>query len=125
MSNKGKPQMIYEHFRFRCTKTKDNTEYWSCIQCNAKAVTVNRTVAKHGVHDHAVNMADVNSAKFQNNLRKRARDEPLTSSKIIYNQEMTSAVQDGAVIASLPTFDSKRSSMLRNKRSKFFFIRII
>ena len=120
-SNKGKTQLVFENYRFRCTKSIDTTEYWTCVQCNATVITVERVVKKHGNHDHAINMEDINCARLQSNLRQRALDEPLSELKTIYNTEVASAAQAGANVGSLPTFNSVRSSMYRKRRGKNIF----
>ena len=52
-SCKGNSQLIHRNYRYRCTKNKGNTKYWTCVMCTKKAVTVDRAVVKYeDEHNH-------------------------------------------------------------------------
>ncbi|XP_040077772.3 uncharacterized protein LOC120849598 [Ixodes scapularis] len=107
-------------------KNQDEKTAWRCAKywtnnCKAAVLTKHGKVVKTTQeHNHPPDSSQLREARLKNALKQRVRSEPHLPAPQVYSREILSLVGqvDDTVMAELPTFESVRSSMYREKRKQ-------
>jgi len=114
MSRRGTSQILLDGYIYNKNVTKVTCQHWTCVSktCNGRCTTTGDFLKNVTEHNHPPENPDVYI--FQNNLRKRAREEiiPLQG---IYNEEI--AMYDPQTSALFPSFPSLKSALYRHRKN--------
>ncbi|KAM7286679.1 uncharacterized protein ISCGN_030444, partial [Ixodes scapularis] len=107
-------------------KNQDEKSAWRCAKywtnnCKAAVLTKHGKVVKTTQeHNHPPDSSQLREARLKNALKQRVRSEPHLPAPQVYSREILSLVGkvDDTVMAELPTFESVRSTMYREKRKQ-------
>lgn len=126
-TQKGKDAVVVDGYKY-CfeRKNQDETAAYRCVKywaANCKATVLmegEKVVKKTQEHSHPPSSVEVTEEIFRNSLKERTRLEPHAPAPEIYKREMLSLVGrvDDDIIVSLPTFESVRSTIYREKRKQ-------
>lgn len=106
LSNKGKPQLIYKGYVFKCNKTTDKKKYWVCTEsgCGVSLHTTLKDVflVTNGIHNHAENPDNLQVKILRGKMKERILLETTPISRI-YDEEICKANLSHGAAAILPT----------------------
>ncbi|CAF1019972.1 unnamed protein product [Didymodactylos carnosus] len=122
-TQKGKPCLLFNGYRYLKDRTRNNNVYWRCenrSNCSGRATQEdNSAPILTAPHSHEPDEKRNACEEFRTKLKRRIRDEPLSVRKLFRSKLISAQTTNPSGVSILPQFLEIKNSLYDTKNETY------